>query len=318
MDTEKRATVPIETGARRWWRQPLVHFLLIGAALFAVHQWVLTRNPDERKTVVVDRAALLTFMQYRARTFDPERSDQILDALGDEELSQLIDEYVRQEVLYREAKALGLDRDDFVIRQRLIQKLEFINQDLSSQLTELSEEDLRGYFEEHRDDYVKPSRVVMTHVFFDQRAGGRDQALQRAESTLAVLNSRRVPFNEGPRHGDRFFYDVNFVGAEEEQVRRFLGPEIARAAMSLEPSEKLWRGPYASEYGHHLVMITSRSPEKYLELDEIRPRVQEDARRYRIKELEDAVVDRVIEAYDIRIDYEPTEQPGAGQAAGTR
>jgi hypothetical protein len=313
MESEKAGTG--HSGGKHWWQQPLVHFILIGAALFTIHLRFGATGPDDAKTIVVDRAALLTFLQYRAQTFDPTRSEEYLGAMDATALDQLIDDYVRQEVLYREAKALGLDRDDFVIRQRLIQKLEFINQDPSAQLSELSEEDLRSYFEAHREDYVKPSRVVMAQVFFDLRAGGREQALQRAETALSLLNSRHVPFNEGPRYGDRFLYEVNFMGADEEQVSRFLGPQIARAVMSMEPSDKIWQGPLPSEYGYHLVMLTSRSPRRYLELEEIRPRVQEDARQARVKQLEDAVVDKVIQDYEIRVDYPPASGSDVEQAA---
>jgi hypothetical protein len=315
MESTTESHAHLERGARPWWQQPLLHFILIGAALFAVYRWTATRGADEQKTIIVDRAALLTYMQYRAKFFDPDRSQSLLDGLGQEELDRLIDDYVREEVLYREAIALGLDSDDFVIRQRLIQKLEFINRDLSAQLAELGEQDLRQYFEEHRVDYTLPSRLVMTHVFFDQRAGGAEGAKRRAESTLEKLNASRVPFHEGPRHGDWFFYDVNFVGTTQDQVSRFLGSEIAKTVMTLEPSNAIWRGPFPSEYGYHLIMMTDRSPARYLELDEIRQRVQNDARRERMKELDDAVIQSVIDAYDVRIDYEPSEQPTSEPAA---
>jgi hypothetical protein len=298
---------------RRWWQQPLLHFIVIGAVLFAVYQWTASRSTEDARTIVVDREALLTYMQYRARAFDPERSSRMLDALSREELDRLVEDYVREEVLYREAVALGLDRNDFIIRQRLIQKLDFINQDLSAQLTEVSDQELMQYFEEHRKDYRKPSRVVMTHVFFDQRSGGREQAERRARATAQRLNASRVPFNEGPRHGDWFFYDVNFVGATEEELDRFLGPEVTGAVMSVEPRDDYWYGPYPSEYGFHVVMVTSRSPARSYELDEIRQRVMEDARRDRERELRNAVIDKVTEAYDIRIEYEPA--PSAESAA---
>jgi hypothetical protein len=300
---------------RRWWQQPLLHFAVIGMALFALYQWTASRSTDDEKTIVVDRAALLTYMQYRAKFFDPERSQDLLAALDEEELNRLIDDYVREEVLYREAKALGLDRDDFVIRQRLIQKLDFINRDLSAQLAELSESEIRQYFDANRDDYRKASRVVMTHVFFDQRAGGREQAEQRARATLRKLNASRTPFHEGPRQGDWFFYDVNFVGASEKQIRRFLGPEVAEAAMSVDPKSDFWYGPYPSEYGYHLVMITDRSPAGHYELEEIRERVEGDARRDRETRLGDAVMNKVIEAYDVRIEYESAPEPTSEAAA---
>ena len=82
------------TGRRQWWRQPWLHFLLIGAALFAAFQWMERRQGADSKTILVDRDALLTYMQYRARTFDPARSAETLDRLDESELAALVDNYV--------------------------------------------------------------------------------------------------------------------------------------------------------------------------------------------------------------------------------
>jgi hypothetical protein len=107
---------------KRFLKEPLVHFLAAGLALFVLFGIVNRDEPDEDPNVVtVDREALLTFVQYRIKAFNPTLAAEKLNSLSEEELQRLIDDYVREEVLHREATALGLDEDDYVIRRRLVQ-----------------------------------------------------------------------------------------------------------------------------------------------------------------------------------------------------
>jgi hypothetical protein len=107
-------------GLRRLLREPLVHFLVAGAALFAVHALVRGPAPAGDGTIVVDRRALLAYMQTKSNVYDDAAVGGALDALSEKDLAELIDQYVAEEALYREAKALGLDRGDGVIRQRVL------------------------------------------------------------------------------------------------------------------------------------------------------------------------------------------------------
>jgi hypothetical protein len=110
---------------KKFLREPLVHFLAIGIGLFVLFDLVAPEESNlDSKTIVVDRDALLTFVQFRSKAFNPEVAAARLDALGDAELSMLIDDYVREEALHREALALGMDQNDYVIKQRLIQSLD--------------------------------------------------------------------------------------------------------------------------------------------------------------------------------------------------
>ncbi len=111
---------------RRLLKEPLVHFLLAGLALVVIYQVSGSGDLANSKTVVVDKQTLLTFMQYRAKAFNQQSFEARLDALTSEQLQLLIDDYVREESLYREAQAMQLERNDYIIRRRLIQKLEFI------------------------------------------------------------------------------------------------------------------------------------------------------------------------------------------------
>jgi hypothetical protein len=150
-----------------FFKQPLLHFLLIGLGLFLIYNFTGKKGSEEvdSRTVVVDKETLLTFMQYRSKAFNQEEFEGRLENMSDEELRRLIDDYIREEVLHREALALNLGKDDYVIRRRLVQKLEFINQGFTEGSLNLSEKDVRQFFEMNKQDYYSEPHVTFTHVF---------------------------------------------------------------------------------------------------------------------------------------------------------
>ena len=106
-------------------KEPLLHFLLAGVALFVVYKQI---NPEEElgdKTIAVNKDSLMTFIQYRTKSFQPELANKRWQAMDELERQRLVDEYIREEVLYREALSLGLEQDDYIIKRRLVQKLDF-------------------------------------------------------------------------------------------------------------------------------------------------------------------------------------------------
>jgi hypothetical protein len=303
----------------RLFKEPLVHFLLAGALLFILFGLVEQGDgsgPDS-DAVLVDEAALLRFVQYRMKAFEPSLAKKRLDALSDEERQRLIDDFVREEVLYREALALGLDREDYVIRRRLVQKLEFITEGFAEAVTQPDEAALQRYFEANRRDYYVEPYVTFTHVFFDAEKHGSEKALELARRELQLLNAKKVHFSEAPRHGDRFLYHLNYVERTPEFIASHFGAPMAKAIFELEPNEEIWRGPFESPYGAHLVMLTSRAPGRDAELAELRDRVLEDARRDLIREQTEEAIDEIIGSYDVQIRYEPSLQPTAAPEPGS-
>ena len=131
---------------KRLLREPLVHFLAIGLGLFVLFDLVAPEDAGlDEKTIVVDRPALLTFIQFRSKAFNPDAAAARLDALSDAELERLVDDYVREEALHREALALGMDQNDYVIKQRLIQSLQFITNGFVSAAVDISDEDIAEF-----------------------------------------------------------------------------------------------------------------------------------------------------------------------------
>ena len=283
-------------------REPLVHFLAIGVGLFVLFDLVAPEDSNlDSKTIVVDRDALLTFVQFRSKAFNPEVAAARLDALGDAELSMLIDDYVREEALHREALALGMDQNDYVIKQRLIQSLQFITNGFVSAAVDVSDEEIAEYYEANRDDYYVDPYITFTHVYFSSDRHGREQARKLADAKLAELNTEQVPFSESTRHGDRFLYNVNYVERTEDFVGSHFGRPMAAELFALEADDGRWHGPFESAYGFHLVMVTRRTEGFYPPLEQVADSVREDALRIKLDEQNERAVQAIVDTYDIRM-----------------
>ena len=287
---------------KKFLREPLVHFLAIGIGLFVLFDLVVPEDSNlDSKTIVVDRDALLTFVQFRSKAFNPEVAAARLDALGDAELSMLIDDYVREEALHREALALGMDQNDYVIKQRLIQSLQFITNGFVSAAVDVSDEEITEYYEANRDDYYVDPYITFTHVYFSSDRHGAEQARKLADAKLAELNTEQVPFSESTRHGDRFLYNVNYVERTEDFVGSHFGRSMAAEIFTLEADDSRWHGPFESAYGFHLVMVTRRTDGLYPPLEDIADSVREDALRIKLDEQNERAVQAIVDTYDIRM-----------------
>jgi hypothetical protein len=298
-------------------KEPLVHFLAAGIGLFVLFGVVNRDEPsDDPNVVIVDHDALLTFTQYRIKAFNPVLAQEKLDSLSDDELQNVIDDFVREEVLHREALQLGLEEDDYVIRRRLVQKLEFITEGFAEAGAGVDEAALGRYFDANKADYYVQPFVTFAHVFFETEDRPREQAHEAAEKKLAELNRDGVQFAEAPQHGDRFLYHVNYVERTPDYVVSHFGAPMAKAVFELEPNDFIWRGPFDSPYGVHLVMLTTNEPGRDPELSELEGRVREDARRAMIREETEAAITDIVGSYDVRVVYEREDaaEPAAESA----
>jgi hypothetical protein len=285
-------------------KDPLAHFLALGLGLFLLYGAI---NPDgggtdNPKRIVVDREALLTFVQYRTKTFQPKLAAARLDAMSSEQLKRLIEDYVREEALHREAKALGLGRDDYVIKRRMIQKIDFITQGFAEAVIKVSDDDLKAYFEANKKRYREQAFITFTHVFFDaeRRDAGKAKAL--AAVKLDELRSGAVPFSDAPKHGERFPYGLNYVERTRNHVESHFGKPMTKALFELEPDDSAWRGPFLSSYGAHLVMVVKKRDARYPALKEVRARVEADFKSERKKELSDKAIKAIVDTYTVAID----------------
>jgi parvulin-like peptidyl-prolyl isomerase len=263
---------------KRILREPLLHFLVVGGLLFGIFTWSHRGSAKQAsgKTIVVDKASLLNFLQYRNKAFKPEYFESQLDAMSPRELQDLSDQYVEEELLYREAKSLGLEEGDDVIRQRLVQKMNFLIEDLADTSGTPSEAELEEYLKKNQSQYIIEPSVTFTHVFADSSVHGEKAAKELAERLKAQLNSTHAAFNDAPQFGDRFPCLQNYVERTFDYIASHFGKEFTAEIQKLTPSQTQWVGPFRSEYGYHLVLITSRSEGRTPQLQEIRAQVEED------------------------------------------
>lgn len=280
-------------------KDPLTHFLAAGLVIFIVGNALKPPEADEKR-IVVDRAALLEFIQFRSKAFEPKAAETLLDSITGEARERLIRDYVEEEALYREAKALGLDADDYVIKQRLVQKLDFI----AGAATEAaaSEEEIAAWFASHRDDYASPPTATFAHVFFtnEQRGAGAAEAL--AAAAARDLKANAAGFEDAVGKGERFPFHTNYVERTYDYVESQFGEAAARDIFSDAGPFGEWRGPVMSPYGAHAFFVREVTPMHYPDLAEVKERVAGDVSRDRASRAKENIVTDLISEYDIVID----------------
>jgi len=288
-------------------KEPLLHFLLLAATLFFADAFVNPAATTDPLTITVDQASLLFYLQNRSRVFDRAHSIQTLENMSADELQRLIDDFVKEEALYREAKAMKLDQTDYVSRLRLIQKLKYITEGFAADSVVLSDEEVRAYYEAHRDQYFEPATITFTHVFLNSERHPTAKSL--AEAMVDELNVNHTSFHEAPAHGDRFPFQVNYVEEPFDLVASHLGVRMANDLFALEPDEERWRGPYPSAYGWHVVLVAGKNDGRVPSLDEIHDRVLQDLRVARRKVQVDEALDAIISSYKVSIDKSVRPRP---------
>jgi parvulin-like peptidyl-prolyl isomerase len=288
-------------------KQPLLHFLVAGILIFAGYQWSAPAVSDIEnleKVIPVDRLALLNFMQFRAQAFQPELFSEQLDAMSESDLEKLIDDFVREEALYREALALGMDQGDYIIRQRLVQKVEFLLENMVNQSLVPDDAVIASWFDERRSDYQIDAVYTFTHIFFDAGERGQEQAQQDALSLLNSANIGDIAFNDASQYGDRYPFLQNYVERTRDFVVNNFTEDFVARLDTLAPSDQDWAGPFESRYGFHLVMLRSKTDPYIPAFEEIRERVLDDWRFESVLQNRREAEQQVIDAYEVRLDLQ--------------
>jgi hypothetical protein len=243
---------------KKWHKEPLVHFLILGALIFFLFSFV----KDEKSNVAGNKIVISTADMERlsvnwARKWNRPPTEA--------ELKRLVETFIREEVYYREALALGLDRNDTVLRRRLMQKMEFMTNDLA-ELTTPDEDALNQFFLDNQDKYELPARVSFTHIYFsvDKRGARAASDAKRALSELATA-SGSVP--RAPQRGDSFMLPYDFTRESPFEIARVFGSGFADRL--LETGINAWQGPIESGYGLHLVRIREKIDSRVPELAEV-------------------------------------------------
>ena len=285
-------------------REPLLHFMLVGGALFLAFEWAGGGDAAREDQISVDQPALAQFLSYRNPRLNVDSAADALQTMTGAQREALIEDFVREEVLFRQARAMGLDPYDQVGRRRLIAQLDYINRGFFEATLEFSEDDVRDFHEANRERYFIPAKVTFTHAYFSSdRRGENAESLARLK--LQELNDDAVPFHAGPSHGDVFLYHKNYVAREAEEIASHFGTAFAAAIFAQEPSDR-WVGPLSSEYGHHVVMVSSHEPGRSPPIAEVRQRVIQDLASGRMRDELDRYYREARSAYDIVVDLPET------------
>lgn len=282
---------------RTFLKDPLAHFLAAGLLLFIIASMIKPPPAGEQK-IIVDRAAMLEFVQYRSKAFEPQAAAALFDSLDDAGRAQLVEDFVREEAMAREAASLGLDANDYVIRQRMVQKIEFLAE-AASIPEDPSKADLEAYYAANLDRYSSPPSATMTHVFISAEKRSETEAKAEAERVLNALRRQNASFNDATRYGDRFLFHKNYVDRTDDYIKSQLGDDVAAAIFDPSTPLNAWRGPFKSAYGEHLIFVAARAPARTPPLAEIANIVREDLAEEEKREATETAIAGIVAKYKI-------------------
>jgi hypothetical protein len=248
---------------KRLLKEPLLHFLLLGAGIFTAYHWMPKRSVAEPGNIVITRGQIEHLAAGFAQAWQrPPTSD---------ELAGLVRDRVREEVYCREAMAMGLDNDDTIIRRRLRQKMEFISDDLAAQ-TEPTEADLNSYLMAHLDSFRIEQRTTFRQVYLNPSKHGENLA-RDAGQLLAQLQRAAVPVDTAAL-GDAFLLEDKFAAVPASEIAKQFGQKFVMKLADLPVGQ--WQGPVESGYGLHVVMISERAAGRLPALAEVREAVRRE------------------------------------------
>ena len=275
-------------------REPLVHFLVIGAALFVLYGVMGQQEGEEKERAITITSGEINWLTdaWQKRWNRPPTA---------EERDGLIQQYLREMILYREAVAMDLDKDDTVIRRRLAQKLEFLTQDLISPQPATKGE-LQSYFEAHIDRYQAPDLITLTHVFFDPDKRG-NRTLKDAETIKTKLIALKQPPQDARSFGDPFMLQSYYPERSEAELAKLFGRGFAEPVFKLAPQQ--WHGPVLSGYGTHLVYVHNLQKSEPPGFTEVEARVRQDWENDKREQLNEQFIASLMGRYDVTIEDVP-------------
>jgi hypothetical protein len=275
---------------KMWIREPLLHFLLVGALLFAAYGWLNRGNDGSPRVVRITAAEVSWLKETWVRQWQRPPSAQ--------ELRGLVGDYLKEELLAREAKEMGMDENDTVVRRRLAQKMEFLVQD-TARLAEPSEDALRRFYDARRAQYQAPGRVSFTQVFFRTEVAARH--------ALNELKTRSAD-----ELGDPSMLERDYAEADQQIVSSVFGPEFSGQVFGLAPGQ--WHGPLASGYGFHLVRVGAQQAGQVRPFEQVRTQVLDEWHRVQQVKASELFFDRLLKKYDVVV--EDSLKPLIGPLSG--
>lgn len=273
-------------------REPLLHFFVLGVLFFVLYSSVSDDGIQAPDEIVVDAERVAAIESQFERTWQRLPTP--------DELAGLIDSWIREEMLYREGMALGLDRNDPILRRRVAQKMEFITEGLID--SPPTEEELTSYFTSNLDDYRVDPRFSFRQFYFDPIAYG--------ESLDAVIERSLEELADGKEpDSTTSLLPPQMINASQRDVQRTFGDAFAEGLN--EVSVDQWTGPLASGYGLHLVFIDQKQEGRPSDFDEVRDSVEREVRAKQSRERKDANFETIRQRYTVTVDGGITRTNGS-------
>jgi hypothetical protein len=278
---------------RKMIREPLLHFLLIGAGLFLLFGWrggtaslPTGQSGPQSAQIVVAQDDIDQLVGTFTRTWQRPPTE--------EEVKGLVESFIRDEIYYREAVAAGLDRDDSVIRRRMRLKMEYIFEDIAAQVGP-TDADLQAFLKKNPEQYLIDPQIAFRQVYINADKRKKD-AWDYAVQVIAELNRGADPDSSG----DPFLLDAEVRLSPLWDIKKQFGEEFGSKILELKQGK--WEGPVRSGYGLHLVLVTKRVGGRMPELKEVRDIVKRDWMAERQKELKDAAYASLRERYTVVVE----------------
>ena len=282
---------------KRLMREPFLHFLLLGAVIFMAHRFLSKRVDDGPQRIVITQGQITSLVIGFSRTWQrpPTR----------EELDGLIRDRVREEVYYREAVALGLDRDDTIIRRRLQQKLEFVTEDVAAP-AEPTKAELGDYLKTHADLFRIDRRFTFSQVYIDPSKHGDRLAQDTAQLLIQLRRQGRDA--DLSSVGDPFLLERRLDAAPSGEVAKQFGDKFAARLGHLPVGQ--WYGPVESGLGVHLVFVEERTEGRLPDLAEVRDAVRRDWTNARRLESNEKFFQDLLKHYTVTVEKPDPAETG--------
>lgn len=284
-------------------REPLVHFLLLGAGLFVVYGLTAPADDGDR---------LIEVNQADIQLLSDRYAKQLGAAPSEEELQHLIKNHIRNEILYLEARRMQLDEKDTIVKRRLVQKLEFLIQDMIVPENP-TDETLQAYFAEYVEDYRVPAVASLNQIYFSPDK--RPQPQQDASAVLKTLVSQQLDFEQAREKSDRSPVGSVLMQQDMSRLNRQLGSRFVKQLQALDTDSRDWQGPIESGYGIHLVQINEWQASRLPEFEEVKNAVARDWLRQAREEANESYYKTLKDQYTIQV-FDSTEaEVNAGEAS---
>jgi hypothetical protein len=296
MNTTTRNLAGAAAAWQRLKREPLLQFLTLGALIFAVAHFAHSERAAGQREIVVDD-------QLERRIVQINQAQSGITP-GPEQLQRLVEEYIDDEVMYREAMRMGLDRDDEIVRRRLIQKVQFLQRDLAA-TAKPDETQLRAYYGAHLQQFSSAASVSFEQLYFNADRGGWGEAEARARRALDRLRSARTALTQ--QLDDAFPFQIPSQAFTRLEAGRLFGDTpIVEALFSTALGQ--WSGPVRSAYGWHLIKADQRSVSATAPFAQVRSQVEAAY----LQEQSQAAQRREQQALRARYEIVRPDKPSAG------